>query len=91
MKANGNRDFPCMLSLSECFSEQGDCYQRKPEFDYVFFGPIIRPHVSRTPSSELEDGYTVLPNGRTGLSQDGCGLKSPIDRDSATRSAERKL
>jgi hypothetical protein len=68
MKANGNRDFPCMLSLSEPFSEQGDRYQRKPEFDYVFFGPSV------TPSLELEDGDCALPKRRSGFSQDGFEL-----------------
>jgi hypothetical protein len=74
MKANGNRDFPCMLSLSEPFSEQGDHYHRKPEFDYVFFGPTIIPDVSSAPSLEPEDGHTALPKGWAGFSQDGCGL-----------------
>jgi hypothetical protein len=74
MKANGNRDFPCMLSLSEPFSEQGDHYHRKPEFDYVFFGPTFAPEVSSAPSLEREDARTALPKGKAGFSQVGCGL-----------------
>jgi hypothetical protein len=74
MKANGNRDFPCILFLSEPFSEQGDHYHRKPEFDYVFFGPTFVPEVSSTPSLELEDAHIALPKGRAGSSQVGCGL-----------------
>jgi len=74
MKANCNRDFPCMLPLSELYSEQGDHYHRKPEFDYVFFGPTLVPEVSSTPSLELEDAHTSFPKGRAGYSQVGCGL-----------------
>lgn len=73
MKANGNRDFPCILSLSEPFSEQGDHCHRRPEFDYVFFGTTFVPEVS-SPSLELEDAHTALPKDRAGFSQVGCGL-----------------
>jgi len=80
MKANGNRDFPCMLSLSELYSVQGDHYHRKPEFDYVFFGPTFVPEVSSAPSVEPEDDQTSFPTGRAAFSQVGCGLLQKPNR-----------
>jgi len=74
MKAHGNRDFPYTLSLSELYSEPGDHYHRKPEFDYVFFGPTFAPEVSSAPSLELEDAHASFPEGRAGFSQVVCGL-----------------
>ena len=74
MKANGNRDFPCILSLSEPLLEQGDHCHRKPEFDYVFFGSTLVPEVSSAPSLELENDHTALPKGRRGFSWVGCGF-----------------
>ena len=77
MGTKSDRNFPCLLCLSERFSEQQSHeLQTRPESDYVFFTPAIglKQHDARSLDPESQRGAFL--KGHTGLSEDGDDLLS---------------
>lgn len=74
MAAKSDRSFPCLLWLSERFSEQSHELQQRPESDYVFFSPAMSLKESDAGSLNLGNRCDALPKGGTGFSEDACGI-----------------
>ena len=76
MAMKSDRSFPCLLWLSERFSEQSHEIQERPESDYVFFSPPVGRKQRDARSLSLESGSGALPKGEAGFSEDACGIFS---------------
>ena len=76
MAMKSDRSFPCLLWLSERFSEQSHEIQERPESDYVFFSPAVGRKQRDARSLSLEGRSGGLPKGEAGFSEDACGIFS---------------
>jgi hypothetical protein len=76
MAMKSDRSFPCLLWLSERFSEQSHEIQERPESDYVFFSPAVGRKQRDARSLNLEGRIGAHPEGQSGLSEDNSGVLS---------------
>ena len=76
MAMKSDRSFPCLLWLSERFSEQSHGIQERPESDYVFFSPAVGRKQRDARSLNLESRSGALPKGEAGSSSEAYGMLS---------------
>ena len=76
MAMKSDRSFPCLLWLSERFSEQSHEIQERPESDFVFFSPAVGRKQRNARSLSLESRCGAHPKGEAGYSEEAYGMLS---------------